>query len=516
MRRLIAKAGVMLACLLLCGCTQTGAPRAASEPDTAAAAETGTGIYVPGHFEWSGGSGKVEISCPQVRIAEKQAFATLVFSSSHYTYVRVGEEIYNGTSDEESSTFEIPVTLDEYMTIAAETTAMSQPHEVEYEILVSLAVIEDDFPPDGSPGQETFEETDAALSVADGFEIPEISGLSYESSMDPESAGGFNVYYYSEDFKVIDVPLGGRFLVVPEGAEVPAEIPEDMQVIRQPLKQIYVAATSTMALFHALDALDQVTLTGTDTQGWTIEAPKAALADGSLTFAGKYSAPDYEMLIDRGCDLAVESTMIWHTPEVREMLMDLGIPVFVDRSSYEKTALARMEWIRVYGVLTGREKEAEACYKAHAEKAGKVYEPTGLKVAWFSINQAGLVNVRATDDYIVRMIIDGGGTYAAVDETEQTSKALQAVSTETFYACAADADYLIYNATISDTLSGISDLLAKDGIMADFKAVKEGHVWQADQALYQSSDHAGDLTGDIHLMLTGGDPGQMVFLKQLN
>ena len=223
------------------------------------------------------------------------------------------------------------------------------------------------------------------------------------------------------------------------------------------------------------------------------------------------------MLVDEGCDLAVESTMIWHKPQVKEMLEDLGIPVFVDRSSYEETALGRTEWIRLYGALTGKPDEADAFFKAQAETASATYEPTGMKAAWFSINQSGQVNVRAADDYIVRMIEDGGASYAlaAADEGE-TSKALRNVSMETFYAAAADADFLIYNATIADSLVSVDDLLAKDSIFADFKAVKEGNVWQADQALYQSTDHVSSLAGDIHRMLTGEDPQQMVFLKHLD
>ena len=510
MKKRLLKAGILLGCLLLCGCTPAGKGAGETAAETGTAGET---IYTPGHFEWSGGSGKVSISCPQVREADGQTLATLVFSSSHYTYVRVGDETYYGTSDEESSSFEIPVVLDEYMTIAAETTAMSQPHEVEYEILVSLAVIEDDFPPDGMP-EETEGEPE---TVSDSFAVPEIEGLSYVSSMDPEYAHCFNVYAYSDGYQVVDVPLSGQYLIVPEGGKVPGNLPENMTVICRPLSHIYVAATSSMALFDAVGALDMVTLTGTDASGWAIEGPRAAIESGKMAFAGKYSAPDYEMLVDEGCDLAVESTMIWHKPQVKEMLEDLGIPVFVDRSSYEETALGRTEWIRLYGALIGKQDEADAFFKAQAEAASATYEPTGMKAAWFSINQSGQVNVRAADDYIVRMIEDGGASYAlaAADEGE-TSKALQNVSMETFYAAAADADFLIYNATIADSLASVDDLLAKDSIFADFKAVKEGHVWQADQALYQSTDHVSSLTGDIHRMLTGEDTEQMVFLKHLD
>ena len=73
----------------------------------------------------------------------------------------------------------------------------------------------------------------------------------------------------------------------------------------------------------------------------------------NLLYAGKYSAPDYELILSEGCDLAIESTMIYHNPEVKEQLQNFGVPVFVERSSYESHPLGRMEWIKVYGLLLG-------------------------------------------------------------------------------------------------------------------------------------------------------------------
>ena len=54
--------------------------------------------------------------------------------------------------------------------------------------------------------------------------------------------------------------------------------------------------------------------------GWYLDAPKKALESGEMIYAGKYSEPDYELLLDEGCDLAIESTMILHTPKVQEMI----------------------------------------------------------------------------------------------------------------------------------------------------------------------------------------------------
>ena len=59
--------------------------------------------------------------------------------------------------------------------------------------------------------------------------------------------------------------------------------------------------------------------------------------------------------------------MIYHTPDVKEQLSQLKIPVLVERSSYEEHPLGRMEWIRLYGVLFDEEEKAEQLFKKNME-----------------------------------------------------------------------------------------------------------------------------------------------------
>ncbi len=48
--------------------------------------------------------------------------------------------------------------------------------------------------------------------------------------------------------------------------------------------------------------------------------------------------------------------MISHTPEVREMLEDFGIPVMIEYSSYEKHPLGRVEWVRFFRDIAWKRK----------------------------------------------------------------------------------------------------------------------------------------------------------------
>ena len=89
-----------------------------------------------------------------------------------------------------------------------------------------------------------------------------------------------------------------------------------------------------------------------------------------MIYAGKYSAPDYELILNEGCDLAIESTMIHHNLEVQEKLEQFGIPVMVERSSYESHPLGRTEWMKLYAVLLGKEDVAEKVFKEQTDKRG--------------------------------------------------------------------------------------------------------------------------------------------------
>lgn len=362
------------------------------------------------------------------------------------------------------------------------------------------------------------EASENADSKSNGDAAPIIEGLTYESTMALEAATEFQIYYYAEGFKLIDLNLVGSYLVVPEGKEAPAALAKNITVIKQPLDEIYLAATGVMSFCEELDVLDAVTMTGTDVSGWSLQTPIDRLNSGELIYAGKYSAPDYETLIAKDCDLALESTMILHAPEVQEMLEDLDIPVFIDRSSYELTALGRVEWIKVYGALLNKEEAAESLVAKQKAVIDDIagFENTGKTVAFFAINSNKEVVVRKSEDFIPNMIGQAGGKYIFEDlQNPGSNSASVTINMETFYNTAVNADYLIYNATIQEDLADIQDLIDKDGLFAEFKAVKDGNVWQVGKEWYQATATAGYLIPDLNTMLTGGDESQMVFMKRV-
>lgn len=360
---------------------------------------------------------------------------------------------------------------------------------------------------------------------ADGFattddvsDAPEITGVTIQSKLVLNYAECFNVYYCADGYKILDVKDGAQYLLVPEGKEAPDDLDSDVIVIHQPLERIYMAATSPMALFDAIDSLDAIRLSGETANNWYVQDAIDAMNAGTMIFAGKYSEPDYELLVSENCDLAIESTMILHAPKVQEMIEMLDIPVFIDRSSYETQPLGRTEWIKLYGAMLNKEKEASEFF---ADQAGVVenlkdFQNTEKTVAFFYINTSGAAVVRNPEDYISNMIELGGARNAFRNLQDDSGKTSVPITMEQFYDTAENADYLIYNASIDSTVKTLDDLLAKDSMFADYKAVKEGNVWTTEKSMYQATDRIAQFTNDINLLVTGGDPDQMVFLRKLS
>ena len=360
----------------------------------------------------------------------------------------------------------------------------------------------------GTARQSTAQ-TQAAVSWSD---------MQPTDSMDLEYAESFSVDHYDGGYSLITVKDDARYLVVPETASVPDGLDADITVLQQPLDSIYLVSSSVRDQFVALDALDSISLSGTRQDGWYIDEAKQAMADGKIVYAGKYSAPDYETIYSADCNLAIENTMIYHTPEVKEQLEKLGIPVFVERSSYEPHALGRMEWIKVYGTLLGCEDKAE---KLFADKVDGIVDilqkpAAGKTVSFFYITSNGAVNVRKSTDYIAEMLSLAGGKYIFDDLTDDTAKSTVNMQMESFYAGARDADVMIYNATIDSELQTLDQLLKKSTLLADFKAVKTGNVWCTEKNLYQSTMELDELIRDFHTVIADGDPSTLKYVHKLS
>ncbi len=527
-KKWIAGGLLVLGLLGMCGCSSQAFVSEQQTETVLTQEETGwefqDGTYQM-EVELLGGSGRASVTSPaKVEIKDGKAVATLEWSSPNYDYMVVDGEKYLPVNTEGNSVFQIPVeAFDQDIAVIADTVAMSTPHEIEYTLNFHA----------GENGQNAAKADTTGQEDADGAEKGQqtaaVGGnpaktaaapLTYDHSMELSYAENFAVDYYEGGYKLLTTRLNGdRILLVPKHQQAPKDAealvspsaegePGKLIVLQEPVKNLYLVASSVMDMFAQLDSMDAISMCGLKEEDWYIPAAKQAMKDGTLLYAGKYSQPDYELLLSQNCSMAIENSMIYHTPEVMEKLGEFGIPTLVEYSSYEEHPLGRVEWVRFFGALLDQEEKADQLFEKQKEALKRVEaeESTGKTVAFFYITSNGLVQVRQSTDYIPKMIELAGGKYVFENLGDPDSRRSTInLQLEDFYDGAQDADFLVYNTTIDRQVQTLEDLLKKCSLLKDFKAVKNHQVWCTTEDMYQQSMSAGNLIEDFHRMLTGDD-----------
>lgn len=467
---------LMLACISFIGCGKSEA-------------KLSDGSYLA-EVTLSGGSGRASVESPTfVEQIDGMLYATIIWSSPNYDYMLVdGTKYLNEAEVGENSKFTIPIAgLGVEISCIADTTAMSVPHEIEYTLIFTQKEV---------AYEDILWEENSKISYAKEFTIQK-----------------------SEQYALLTIVDSGRFLLVMDGAAIPQNVPADITILRQPLDNTYLVSSSVVDLIRQIDGLSNVKLIGIKEENLYIEDAVLALQNGQMKYAGKYNTPDYELILSEGCNLAIENTMIYHNPEVKEKLEELHIPVLVERSSYESHPFGRLEWIKLYGLLFGKEEEANVFFDSEMERVSTILnkEKNGCTVAYFFLNSNGVVNVRKPNDYIANMIALSGGEYVLADMQVEEENALSTMNMqmEDFYMAAKDADVLIYNSTIDGELETMADLIAKNELFSDFGAVKNGRVYCTSKDFFQETTGLGKFLEDLYAVETGDEQKDYFYLKHL-
>lgn len=371
------------------------------------------GVYAPDSFSWSGGTGKVSITCSKVTVTGGQAYATITFSSPHYQYVKANGNVYYPSAKTGSSTsFVIPVELNKNNSVVGMTTAMSTAHEIKYTIFVYIAEAAKANASARANGKEVTvigangsDSSKTATANKKMDEVaPEIIGLEYQSETKAEYAKYFKIYHYDQGITLLEIDMNkktGRkaagkkwkeaseisglnpaeqeqaalylnnvvkYLIVPENAEIPAGLDKEVIVVRQPADHVYAGSNKTISLMEELGQLDKVTTVGVKKNKCKNETIKEKMAEKEVIYAGTSGKLNYKKLVKNKCNLALLSSSV--LPEKRsskkaakkkmtayrkmtEKMTLLQIPVIVDRAKDEKGKDAQKEWEKVYQVILG-------------------------------------------------------------------------------------------------------------------------------------------------------------------
>lgn len=371
------------------------------------------GVYTPDSFSWSGGTGKVSITCSKVTVTGGQAYATITFSSPHYQYVKANGNVYYPSAKTGSSTsFVIPVELNKNNSVVGMTTAMSTAHEIKYTIFVYIAEAAKANASARANGKEVTvigangsDSSKTATANKKMDEVaPEIIGLEYQSETKAEYAKYFKIYHYDQGITLLEIDMNkktGRkaagkkwkeaseisglnpaeqeqaalylnnvvkYLIVPENPEIPAGLDKEVIVVRQPADHVYAGSNKTISLMEELGQLDKVTTVGVKKNKCKNETIKEKMTEKEVIYAGTSGKLNYKKLVKNKCNLALLSSSV--LPEKRsskkaakkkmtayrkmtEKMTLLQIPVIVDRAKDEKGKDAQKEWEKVYQVILG-------------------------------------------------------------------------------------------------------------------------------------------------------------------
>ena len=338
-------------------------------------------------------------------------------------------------------------------------------------------------------GQQTVPESPSPSPVVETAAADK-NDLTVVRSMELQYANNFAVDYCANGCKIITDGAGQKFLWVPEGGEAPDDT-GDMTVLQAPLTKLGCFSTTHATLFHAIGALDKVSLVTTDKDKWHIEQVAQQIEDGTTTYVGKNSAPDYEL---------ISANTMHGSDEVLAKLDELGIPYIADSQHLENHPLGRVEWVKLVGALLDMEEEADAYFDEEVQRvnavaesvAGESEHPTILQTYIFK----GTVYVRNGGDYVNKMLELAGGTYPFA-ELEPGQGGNTKMTVEEFYQGAVDAEILIYDNTSDVSVSTVADILANGDYLADMKAIQEGNVWGIQKNYWQSADDVATMIEDI-------------------
>ena len=327
------------------------------------------GVYTPDGFSFSGGSGKVTISCSKITVTNGQAYATIAFSSPYYGYVKANGNKYMANVSGGSSIFTIPVELNKNNTIIGMTTRMSVAHEISYNIFISLAAAKKGGSTSFSTGFVKADGTTSTISTDNSkldTTAPEIMGLEYKAETKLAYAEYFKMYHYDEGITLLEIDMTKdterdpekrteddkkaedtdtaaatdeeeaaaasdskktstekakdltektkelyegnvvKYLIVPKDVEIPAGLDKDMIVIQLPVEKTYVASEDALKLLdEQLDAAESIKAVGMEQKDCQIENIAKAMEDKKISYDGAFDDLDYKALVKDEIDFAI-------------------------------------------------------------------------------------------------------------------------------------------------------------------------------------------------------------------
>lgn len=302
------------------------------------------------------------------------------------------------------------------------------------------------------------DKTAASVYTASRFRIDDFKEFRRLTVIDPwQNSSGNELVYY----------------LVPHNIQLPDSISES-QVVRVPVRRIVCMSTTHTAMLRALDAAGIIV--GVSGTGLVYDSLILdAVSSGSLPDVGYDSNLDKELIVSLKPDLLMAYGVGASSAEYLRKLTEMGVKVMYDADYLEEHPLARCEWIKVFGLLTGRKAKADSLFREvsaayfslteEVRAAVKEHPDVLLGAPW-----EGVWYISPSNSYIGRLISDAGGRYL-FDDLAQPNSVPYAV--EAVFRRATEADLWLN----PGTAESLNDIAVSDHRMTKLPVFASGGIW---------------------------------------
>lgn len=264
-----------------------------------------------------------------------------------------------------------------------------------------------------------------------------------------------------------------RYVLVPADSAMPAQVPEGT-VVRTPLRRALVYSSVHTSIMKELGMFASVRGV-CDSQFFTDPDVATGIKDGAIADCGSSMTPTVEKVIEMQPDGILLSP---YQDATYGQITKLNIPIIECADYMEYTPLGRAEWVKFYGLLLGREQEAEAIFNQVAQSYNAIKQhaaqATRRPMVLTEMVISGVWNVPGGQSYMARILQDAGATYPWAGDKSTGSLNLDF---NQVLAVAQQADVWLIKSFYIHTYD---DLKASYALNDQFRAFKERKVYVCD------------------------------------
>ncbi len=294
--------------------------------------------------------------------------------------------------------------------------------------------------------------------------------LQYARNFAVESRDGFRVVKIIEPWR--GASTGFEYALVPDDAPEPEGFKAE-QIVRVPLKTVVAMSTTQLPMLKALGCLDRLVAVA-DGKTPCTEEVISAIRSGKVAVVGEGQSVNLERLVELSPSAILDSALGDPQYDTYPKLVEGGLKVVIDGSYMESTPLGRAEWIKLLGLLLGKEAEAEAVFSSIAAEyktlAQKVKATGDRPTVLAGMQFRGTWYVPGGASYMARLFADAGAEYLWAEDDTAASIPLDF---EAVLAKAQDAQFWLN----TETCTTMQQVAAADQRHKLFRAYKEGNVY---------------------------------------